>query len=136
MNYKLRWLDNNNVWRGYNLSKVLGKYRFVFIGRLTGSDASEAEKHGIVEEGLYPLYIFTPGEFYYYMGLEDGYVSRRHALIELIEDGIYITDHGVDGRGSTNGTFINGKKIEPGKPYRLNRGDEISLGSETELRVE
>jgi hypothetical protein len=135
MNYKLRWLDNNNVCREYDLGKVLEENGFVFIGRFTREDDFEAIRHGI-GGGIASLYMFRPGKFYHYMGVEDLHVSRRHALIESREDGIFITDHGVDGNGSTNGTFINGKKIEPGKPYRLNRGDEISLGSETELRVE
>jgi hypothetical protein len=136
MNYKLRWLDNNKVCREYDLGRVLEEYGFIFIGRFTGSDALEARKHGVIEKSSYSLYIFRPGEVYHYMELEDGYVSRRHALIESRRDGIFITDHGPEGRGSKNGTFINGKKIEPGKPYRLNRGDEISLGSETKLKIE
>ena len=114
---------------------MLKKYGSVFVGRLSGKDSYEAEKCGIVEVSPYSLYIFKPGEFYNYMGVVDGYVSRRHALLELKEGALLIVDHGPDGMGSKNGTFINGRRIKPGEPNRLNHGDEISLGSQTELKV-
>ena len=48
-------------------------------------------------------------------------VSRLHALIEL-HDGRYI----LSDAGSTNGTFINGERIEQG--HQLRSGDRIGLG--------
>jgi pSer/pThr/pTyr-binding forkhead associated (FHA) protein len=133
--YKLYWVKDDGYSELLDIGGVLGKYGSVFIGRFTGNDAYEARKCGVIEKSYYSLYIFRPGEFYHYMEVEDGYVSRRHALIELRGDGPYIIDHGPEGRGSTNGTFINGMRIEPGEPYRLNHGDEISLGSQTTLKM-
>jgi pSer/pThr/pTyr-binding forkhead associated (FHA) protein len=133
--YKLYWVKDDGSAELFNLSEVLKKYGSVFVGRLSGKDSYEAEKRGIVEVSPYSLYIFKPGEFYNYMEVVDGYVSRRHALLELKEGALLIVDHGPDGTGSKNGTFINGRRIKPGEPNRLNHGDEISLGSQTELKV-
>ena len=47
-------------------------------------------------------------------------VSGKHAAIEQKQDGYYLTD-----LGSTNGTRINGKAIEPNVPQKLNDGDVI-----------
>ncbi|MFB2539521.1 MULTISPECIES: FHA domain-containing protein [unclassified Acinetobacter] len=51
--------------------------------------------------------------------LQSALVSRRHAGIELKEDGsIWISD-----LGSSNGTFVNGQQIS--EPTQLHNGDEI-----------
>lgn len=50
-------------------------------------------------------------------------VSRRHAAIHREEDGYYITD-----LNSTNGTRINGHRLLPNTPWRLSRGDVVTLG--------
>lgn len=56
--------------------------------------------------------------------ISDPYCSGRHADL-VIEDGVFtITDV-----GSTNGTLVNGVKIEPNTPRELHSGDEITLGS-------
>ena len=46
--------------------------------------------------------------------------SKHHAFIELKPDGFYLTDY-----NSTNGTFLNGQKINTAK---LNSGDIIQFG--------
>lgn len=50
-------------------------------------------------------------------------VSSRHAEVRLQGRGYIITD-----LGSTNGTFVNERKLEPRIPYVLNLGDTIRLG--------
>jgi pSer/pThr/pTyr-binding forkhead associated (FHA) protein len=67
----------------------------------------------------------------------DGVVSRKHALIHTDASGkTYIAD-----LGSTNGTFINGKRIEPSadpkqpKWYRVASGDRVTLGTEYDLKL-
>jgi len=133
--YKLYWVDKDNSGVLFDLGGVLEKYEYVFVGRLSDEDFGDAKKHGVLVEDYSALYIFKPGAFYHYMKLEDSYVSRRHARIELRNGGLYIIDHGHEGRGSTNGTFINGRRIGPGKPCRLEHGDEVSLGSTTRFIV-
>jgi pSer/pThr/pTyr-binding forkhead associated (FHA) protein len=52
----------------------------------------------------------------------DGMVSRKHARIELESDGRYT----IYDLGTTNGTRVNGKKVEN---HALESGDEIFIGS-------
>jgi pSer/pThr/pTyr-binding forkhead associated (FHA) protein len=51
-------------------------------------------------------------------------VSRRHALIEVTDADIVLTD-----LGSTNGTLLNTFPIPPDLPYSLRNGDRIHIGS-------
>jgi len=50
-------------------------------------------------------------------------VSRRHAAIELRQDGYYLVD--LDSSGKT---FVNGHKIPPNVPFKLERGFRVSFG--------
>ncbi len=61
------------------------------------------------------------------VALRDPAVSRIHAFIEM--DGAWPV---VRDRGSTNGTFVNGKRVER---LRLSDGDVLKLGN-TQLRLE
>lgn len=54
--------------------------------------------------------------------LSDPDVSRRHAAIQIVRDEVSIED-----LGSTNGTFVNGQRIEERR--RLGDGDEVQIGS-------
>jgi hypothetical protein len=60
--------------------------------------------------------------------LDDIKVSKEHAHLFQKYEIFYIIDRGSDGEGSTNGVFINGKRIEKVKPVLLNHGDEIVIG--------
>jgi pSer/pThr/pTyr-binding forkhead associated (FHA) protein len=55
--------------------------------------------------------------------LDDPYVSGAHAEITDDEGWFGIVD-----LGSTNGTIVNGVKLEPQMPLELNDGDEIVFG--------
>jgi len=133
--FKLYWVRDDGEGELFDLGEVLERYGSVFIGRFSGEDAREARRFGVVEKSYYSLYIFKPHEYYYSMNMEDSLVSRRHALLEFRGDSLFIVDHGPEGKGSKNGTFVNGKRIAPGKPHQLKHGDEISLGSLTKLIV-
>ena len=50
-------------------------------------------------------------------------VSRRHAVIEQNADGYIIVD-----LNSAAGTFINGQKLSPNVPYKLEHGSRVSFG--------
>jgi pSer/pThr/pTyr-binding forkhead associated (FHA) protein len=52
---------------------------------------------------------------------DDGKVSRRHARIYRVGDECMIEDN-----GSSNGTFVNGDKVE--HPRFLQPGDRIGIG--------
>ncbi len=60
--------------------------------------------------------------------LPDPDVSRRHAAVRLLDNGVAVED-----LGSTNGTFVNGVRLEA--PKRLSPGDVVRVG-ETDLRYE
>lgn len=55
--------------------------------------------------------------------LERG-VSRRHAVLLRYKGLMHIID-----LSSVNGTFINGRRLDPDIPYVLNLGDSLRLGS-------
>lgn len=52
--------------------------------------------------------------------LSEKIASKQHAFIEAKPDGFYLTDN-----SSTNGTFVNGERIQTTK---LNSGDQIQFG--------
>ena len=59
--------------------------------------------------------------------LEDAEVSRHHAKMTLRDGGYELQD-----LGSTNGTFVDGKRLE-GEPVLLSPGQVIMLGSNVTL---
>lgn len=59
----------------------------------------------------------------------DSYISGEHAKISRKADVLYITD--LD---STNGTFLNGEKLQPGVKNKLSPGDKLIL-AETPVLV-
>jgi hypothetical protein len=58
----------------------------------------------------------------------DEFASARHTRFEPRRDGVWVEDV-----GSTNGTFVNGVRIE--SPRRLKPGDVVRIG-ETDLRFD
>lgn len=50
-------------------------------------------------------------------------VSRRHAAVSALNSRVAIRD-----LNSSNGTFLNGFKLEPGRDYQLRHGDHLSFG--------
>jgi hypothetical protein len=58
----------------------------------------------------------------------DEFASARHARFEPRRDGVWVEDV-----GSTNGTYVNGLRLE--QPRRLKPGDVIRIG-DTDLRFD
>ncbi len=56
--------------------------------------------------------------------LSDSTVSRKHARIERRTDGYYVTD-----LFSTNGTFLDGHRLESGQAVILNEGAQLTIAS-------
>lgn len=54
---------------------------------------------------------------------DDGYVSRKHAVIRLSHDGVTIQD-----LGGENGTFLDGRPLPPLKAIPFGEGQVIRLG--------
>jgi len=58
-------------------------------------------------------------------------VSGIHAAFRLDRSGnIYLCDCGSDGRGSTNGTYVNGSRLAPNVETRVAAEDRIELGQD------
>jgi pSer/pThr/pTyr-binding forkhead associated (FHA) protein len=55
-------------------------------------------------------------------------VSRDHAALRVTDGRWYLED-----RGSFNGTFLNGTRVQPGTPLPLRHADRIGIGAETVL---
>lgn len=67
------------------------------------------------------------------LGRDGGYdagVSRRHAMISIRDGVCMLTD-----LSSSNGTFVNGRRLSPHQPVALRNGDELKFGTLL-LRVE
>ncbi len=54
--------------------------------------------------------------------LEERAISTRHATIVQTPDGHSVIDH-----GSTNGTFLNGRRLAPNEPFELSPGDSLQF---------
>jgi diguanylate cyclase (GGDEF)-like protein len=62
------------------------------------------------------------------LSLPEPEVSRRHAILELVpaEDGtVNVLLHD---QGSTNGTYVNGRRVEANATVRLENGDVVRVG--------
>ena len=57
-----------------------------------------------------------------YDGLDRG-VSRRHAIVRRTADGITVVD-----RHSSNGTWLDGRQLEPGRSYEVPQGATLRFG--------
>ncbi|MFW6198405.1 MAG: cyclic nucleotide-binding domain-containing protein, partial [Acidobacteriota bacterium] len=51
-------------------------------------------------------------------------LSRRHAKISRREDGFWLEEE----IGTSNGTFVDGERVETGVPVRIEDGDEVRFG--------
>ena len=62
--------------------------------------------------------------------LDSGMVSRFHAQLVQQDNRVLLQD-----LGSGNGSFVNGRQLEPNQPHELGNGDRIKLGP-VKLRFE
>ena len=56
--------------------------------------------------------------------IDDASVSRHHAAIRWKKGLLYVTD-----LNSTNGTTVNGEKVQEGFFYELNYTDQVKIGN-------
>jgi cyclic nucleotide-binding protein/FHA domain-containing protein len=54
-------------------------------------------------------------------------VSRRHAKVTVRDGGLFVSEE----VGALNGTFLNGKRLTPGKSEPIRSGDTLALGMVT-----
>ncbi|MEO0266317.1 MAG: FHA domain-containing protein [candidate division WOR-3 bacterium] len=60
-------------------------------------------------------------------------VSRKHALLVIDPS---VKTFVIRDLGSTNGTYLNGARLEPGKDYRVSPGDTIGFSKKLNLVLE
>ena len=58
-------------------------------------------------------------------------ISRQHAYITVREDGVFVTDN-----RSTNGTYLNGSRLEADREYRMAGQMAVSLGTDPPLHID
>lgn len=90
------------------------------IRKLVSKDKSKYEN---IEIDKFPFILGKLQEFTDYQ-IQDDCVSRLHLKIDEIEGDYYITD-----LNSTNGTFINGYRLESNEQRQINIGDEIKVAN-------
>ncbi len=62
--------------------------------------------------------------------LAEAEVSRRHSKLDLLEEGDQGLVVTLQDLGSTNGTYVNGRRLDPeGTPTALRNGDVVRVGS-------
>jgi len=71
-----------------------------------------------------PFYLGSAGEYADFVPVAEG-VSRIHCCISKKENNYYLSD-----LNSTNGTYLNGKEVPPGKDALLSANDEIRVCSQ------
>ena len=72
----------------------------------------------------FPFYLGSAGEYADFVPAAEG-VSRIHCCISKKENNYYLSD-----LNSTNGTYLNGKEVPPGKDSLLSANDEIRVCSQ------
>jgi pSer/pThr/pTyr-binding forkhead associated (FHA) protein len=105
--------------------KTLAPWRIIlYIGKTETVTAMRLDVDGLLTVGRADLVEkFIPGVDLGPFGGQDAGVSRRHALLWGTDDGLYIRD-----LESTNGTYINGFRLQPKQPYKLRNNDKIEVG--------
>ena len=95
-------------------SPALPMYLILVSGGMTGSMfrlTPGANRLGRAPDNTFPLH--------------ERSISRHHALFEVDPDGeVWLSD-----LGSTNGTFVNGLRLDGHVPVRLRDGDRVRLGT-------
>ena len=60
--------------------------------------------------------------------VQNPFLSSNHAVLGIDEHGPYLVDVGSEGLGSTNGTYVNGKRLAPNEKIHLRPEDQIYFG--------
>lgn len=101
-----------------------GKDNVITLQKKQFSKAFEVELSNMQESPSYPLTNqLSIGSEIGNIVVADPSISPRHASFSLQDEVVSVLDH-----GSVAGTFINGKKIQPGKTVILEENDVVRLG--------
>lgn len=107
-----------------NGTTVLGESPTTVRGVVSGTLIRKRNK----KQELIDKEVFTIGKDSLHTDLyikDNTAISRKHAMIRSSIDGVYIEDC-----NSTNGTYVNGKRVIAGHPVKLHDGSIIKLADE------
>ena len=94
------------------------------IKKPEGPELISEQTGEVVPLTKFPFYIGSAGEYADFVPAGEG-VSRIHCCISKKENNFYLSD-----LNSTNGTYLNGKEVNPGKDALLSANDEIRVCSQ------
>jgi uncharacterized protein YegL len=111
----------------FSPAALLGEYMRTTVGSL--SDDERTSSLVVLAEGQTHVFHadFTVGR-QGNLTISDDYASSRHALFRYAQGGWHVED-----LGSTNGTWLNGRRVYADQ--RLRKGDKIKIGRTTILVV-
>lgn len=121
-NTQILWNDYMGGEEETQILTYLNKPKYFHLTPIK-TKINSKEKSTKVKVLEYPFYIGKSIENVN-MVIEDKSISRKHGVITCMENTVQYTD--LD---STNGTFINGIKLEGNKAYTLSPYDEISFAN-------
>ena len=119
--YTLIWIDDSDNKRTYNVMGV------TWIGRPGGFNITWINPYMVI--------LVPENDRAVESQIHDSTVSRRHAVLKPLDEGIEVLDYGRDGKGSSNGTYINEKRIMRGSRSLAKPGDSIRIGLYTVFKV-
>ncbi|MCL2162890.1 MAG: FHA domain-containing protein [Oscillospiraceae bacterium] len=106
-----------------DLREVAGpQFRYVGNGAHPGTISVPIDAGGIFTIGRYDPSAGA-GQSSFEFNKETKAVSRRHAVVERNAQGYFLVD-----LNSSAGTFVNGQKMPPNTPYKLEKGCRVSFG--------
>lgn len=134
----IQWLsDKNSIARDFRKTTMLSDNPSVPDRKEPASDDASITHHhkklGLVYDGrhtiaeLYSEGSLVIGRQDFPMSIVEGdtySISRLHAQFDRVASQLFLTD-----LNSTNGTFINGRRLIPGFREAVQVGDEICFGS-------
>ena len=115
------------LWSNADASRIeptrilaeLNQKKYYFENNSTTTAAMEEGTRFYIVE--FP-FVIGKSEESIHMLVDDPSVSRKHAVVSRAGEDLFITD-----LKSTNGTYINGKRIEANKPYLLSLNDQVTI---------
>ncbi len=117
----LRWVDDNGVFRREWVECEKG-----YIGRLSRKDAKLADDSLELRYGVF--LVCEEPRHYLRFNVMDASVSRRHLVFRFRRRVFEVMDSGEYGRGSSNGSIVNGVVLPPGRWVAVSPTGALGLG--------
>ncbi len=108
------------------LPRALPRWQLkVKTGRLQGKEQSLGRFPSFRDHGLICI---GRDKAWAHLVLPDASISARHAILQVHEGKLMVRDGDGSGKGSSNGTFLNGKHLKAGQAAWINDARTLRLG--------